>query len=230
VSAAGEREILALARSLGGRTLGEVARFVGRALPRDPARHKGAAGTLIERALGADGGSRHGPDFAALGIEVKTLPVDARGRAVESTFVCCVPQRSKDESWERSPVRAKLARVLWIPIETHAPFAERRIGSALLWSPSPALEETLRADWEDLAELLASGAERISARHGRALQLRPKAHDASVRLRGADPDGAPALEAPRGFYLRRWVTRQVLEEAGLAPRAARGAARCIWRS
>ena len=59
-----EGALLARARGLGGRTLGgDRGRDIGRPLPPDPRRHKGATGGLIERALGADAGSRPIPDF-----------------------------------------------------------------------------------------------------------------------------------------------------------------------
>lgn len=217
---AGERALLARARALGGRTLAEIARSLGDALPAgDPARHKGATGALIERALGAPrgGSTRSEPDFAALGVELKTLPIDARGRPAESTFVTMAP-RAPDPDWARSCVRRKLARVLWIPIATAAPFLERRVGSAFVWSPDAPTEALLRADWEELTERLALEPEHVSARHGRALQLRPKARDASVRVRASALDGAPVLAHPRAFYLRRTFTAQILERAGMIVR------------
>lgn len=215
----GERELLARARSLGGRTLSEIARSLAPgALPSDPARHKGAVGALVERALGAPRSTRSEPDFAALGIELKTLPIDARGRPAESTFVTMAP-RAPDPDWARSCVQRKLARVLWIPIATDAPFASRRVGSAFLWSPDEEAARVLRADWEELTERLATEPERISARHGVALQLRPKARNASVRVRAAALDGSPLLAAPRAFYLRRTFTTAILERASLLARA-----------
>jgi DNA mismatch repair protein MutH len=210
-----ERALLDRARALGGRTLSEIARSLeGGAWLGDPARHKGAVGALVERALGAPRSTRSEPDFAALGVELKTLPIDARGRPAESTFVTMAP-RAPDPDWARSCVRRKLARVLWIPIATDAPFAARRVGSAFLWSPDARTEELLRGDWEELTERLATEPERISARHGRALQLRPKARDASVRVRAAALDGSPLLAAPRAFYLRRTFTIEIVERAGL---------------
>lgn len=219
MTADGERELLARARALGGRTLSEIARsLVDPGSLGDPARHKGAVGALVERALGAPCSTRSEPDFAALGIELKTLPIDAHGRPAESTFVTTAP-RAPDPDWERSCVRRKLARVLWVPIATDAPFAARRVGSAFLWSPDEHTVAVLRADWEELTERLASEPERISARHGRALQLRPKARDASVRVRAAALDGSPMLAAPRAFYLRRTFTTELVERAGLLRRA-----------
>ena len=80
---------------------------------------------------------------------------------------------------------------------------------------SHGFERVLREDWTELMERFALEPEGISARHGRALQLRPKARDASVRVRAATLDGAPLLAAPRAFYLRRTFTAQILDRAGL---------------
>lgn len=213
-SAGAEGELLARARGLGGRTLAEIAIAAARPLPPDPRRHKGATGALIERALGADAGSRPIPDFPTLGIELKTLPIDARGEPAESTFVCCAP-REREDGWEQSSVRAKLARVLFVPVETTPPFAQRRVGSAFLWSPEGEIDDILRADWDALSDLIERSPESISARHGRALQLRPKARDGAVLVRATDVDGAPLLAKPRAFYLRRTFVAHILRSQGL---------------
>jgi DNA mismatch repair protein MutH len=75
-------------------------------------------------------------------------------------------------------VRHKLQRVLWIPVEGERtiPLAARRVGAPLLWSPNEEEERQLRMDWEELMDLIVLGeVERITARHGEVLQLRPKA-------------------------------------------------------
>lgn len=75
-------------------------------------------------------------------------------------------------------MRHKLQRVLWIPVEGERtiPLAARRVGAPLLWSPDEDEERQLRMDWEELMDLIVLGeVERITARHGEVLQLRPKA-------------------------------------------------------
>ena len=155
----------------------------------EPRRAKGFAGALVERLLGASAGSTSAPDFAALGIELKTIPLDVDGRPRESTFVCCVPLREIAETeWESSGVARKLARVLWLPIEADRalPYGGRRVGSPRLWSPNTAERDALRADWEELAARIARGeGDRLSARIGRCLQMRPKAANARVLGRGS---------------------------------------------
>ncbi len=208
-----EEELLTRARALGGRTLSEIARSL-RDLPAgDPTRHKGAIGTLVEHALGVPKSTRSEPDFKALGVELKTLPVDPRGRPCESTFVTSAP-RNPELDWEHSSVKRKLDRVLWIPIAADGPLASRRVGSAFLWSPDPETMQRLRYDWEELTELLTSEPDRVSARHGKALQLRPKGRDSSVRIRAMALDGSQVLALPRAFYLRRTFTEEMLRRVG----------------
>jgi len=212
-----EAELLARAASLAGHTLEELAQQLGAPPPPPDARRaKGLAGLLLERALGATAGSAAGPDFPALGVELKTIPVDPRGRPAEVTFVCMVPQtRIAELEWEASPVRAKLRRVLFVPIEgdLRIPLGRRRIGAPRLWSPSPTEEAELRADFELLASMLGCGdAESLTARTGRHLHVRPKGRDARARVRGADELGAPTRTLPRGFYLRPTFTVRMLAQ------------------
>lgn len=211
---ASEAELLARATALVGRSLGELAHEVGVAAPGATRHAKGYAGALLERLLGADAGSRPLPDFSGLGVELKSIPVNAAGLPVESTFLCVAPVRGATGlRFEDSPVWKKLARVLWMPIEADPalPLAARRLGWPLLWSPDEADARVLREDWEELMELLmAGGLDALDARVGRYLQVRPKAANARALTASHDDDGAPAPTLPRGFYLRTRFTRRVL--------------------
>ncbi|MDH5493424.1 MAG: DNA mismatch repair endonuclease MutH [Myxococcales bacterium] len=215
-----EAELLERARRLAGHTLGELGEALGQALPARATRAKGKVGALLEEALGATARSRSVPDFEALGVELKSIPLDRRGRPRESTFVCTVPLGQLEGlDWERSRARGKLRRVLWIPIEAEPSLAltARRIGNPLLWSPSPSEEATLRRDWERIAELVTAGElEAIDAHLGEALQVRPKAARASVRKPAPGPEGGVQWALPRGFYLRRAFTEAILRQAGSA--------------
>jgi len=209
-----EEELLSRARVLAGQSIAAIAQRLGRQVPPNLRRAKGWAGELIERALGAAAGSKAGPDFPQLGIEVKTVPVARDGRPCESTHVCAASLADVvGIHWENSPVRRKLVRVLWVPVEAEAgvPLGQRRIGQAMLWSPTPEQEQQLRLDWEELMELIALGrADEIRGEQGVYLQLRPKA--ASGRARTKAPNAAGELTAtlPRGFYLRPAFTAQIL--------------------
>lgn len=208
-----ETELLDRCHALAGRRLDQVAAELGEALPGDLNRRKGWVGQLLEQALGATAAARAEPDFQGIGVELKTLPVDSRGRPRESTYVCTVPLEGPAEAWEECWLRRKLARVLWLPVEADParPAGERRVGTALLWSPAPDEEAVLRRDWEELMEMVEMGElERISARHGEVLQIRPKAADARALRSAVGPDGAPVRVNPRGFYLRASFTAALL--------------------
>lgn len=209
-----EVELLERAKAIAGLTLAELAGAAGLGVPGDLRRAKGFVGQLVERALGANAGSRAGPDFEALGVELKTLPLDARGRPVESTFVCTIPLgHVGDIEWEDSPVRAKLRRVLFVPVEgeRERPVAARRIGEPFLWSPSADEEADLRFDWDELSGRIGRGdVESITGHLGRYLQVRPKAADSRARRIARDVDGAAFSALPRGFYLRATFTERVV--------------------
>lgn len=210
-----ETVLLARAEALAGHTLGWLAAELSVAVPDDLRRDKGFIGNLVEAALGATAGSRAEPDFPHLGVELKTLPVDRRGRPRESTYVCTAPlDGSLAHTWDDSWVRHKLARVLWVPIvgSPDVSVGDRIMGAPILWSPTPEEEAVLRADWESLTEAIGLGETwQLRGRKGKALQLRPKAAHAREMKWVLDDEGEWAQVNPRGFYLRPSFTRGVLE-------------------
>ena len=86
-----EAQLLQQAQRLAGYSLGELAVMAGLTIPNDLKRDKGWIGVLLERWLGASAGSKPEQDFAALGVELKTIPIDSEGRPLETTFVCVAP-------------------------------------------------------------------------------------------------------------------------------------------
>lgn len=211
-----EEELLQRTHRIAGLSLGDLARQYDVDVPPNLRRQKGWVGQLLELALGADAQSLAEPDFRAIGVEMKTVPLDSRGRPRESTYVCTVPlEDGLEPDWESTWLRRKLARVLWVPVEAEPliPLEKRRIGTALLWSPSEEEETLLRRDWEELSEMICMGElEQISARLGTVLQIRPKAANASVRCRSVGAGGEAILTNPRGYYLRPAFTRRILEQ------------------
>lgn len=209
-----EAELLARAVALSGHSLGQIADDFDVPLPASPQRGKGWIGRLVETALGADPGSAAEPDFAHLEVELKTIPVRADGRPLESTWVTRVPLvDAADHPWERSAVRRKLARVLWMPVQgdTAVPLADRRLGSPLLWSPDPEQGARLAADYRDLMDLIVLGEiDSVTADLGECLQIRPKGADSDERVIGVGPDGCVVPVPPRGFYLRATFTADIL--------------------
>ena len=209
------------ARSLAGATVGAVLRDLGLAASVDPVRTKGSAGETLERALGASGGSSQVLDFPELGVELKTIPITADGTPLESTYVCTLSLAdAESQEWETSWVRAKLARVLFVPlVGAHGiGWQERTIGSPLLWSPTEAQDGVLRGDFDDVVGLIGVGRiEELTAHRGRWLQVRPKARDGSVRTIAWGSDGEVISTVPRGFYLRARFTGALLVDPTALP-------------
>lgn len=209
------------AGALQGRSLGAILTDLGLAASHDPRRTKGSAGETIERALGATGGSSRVHDFPALRVELKTIPVTEEGAPLESTYVCTLSLADAEcQEWETSWVRAKLAQVLWIPtVGAHGlAWQERVVGAPLLWAPSPAQEEVLRGDFDDVVGLIGIGRiEELTAHRGRWLQVRPKAKDGSVRTLAYGADNEAIATVPRGFYLRARFTGALLADPAALP-------------
>ena len=211
-----EAELLSRCRSLAGKSLGQIAAELNIAVPASRSGAKGWAGQLIEHYLGASAASKPEPDFQILGIELKTIPVNRRGRAKESTFVCMTPMTaSAGLRWTESTVRHKLDRVLWVPIEADPGILpiNSRVGNAFLWSPSPEQARVLEQDWHELIEMICFGEfDKVSSKHGEYLQIRPKAANSASLARTTLANGEAGLTLPRGFYLRTRFTNQLLND------------------
>lgn len=198
------------AAQLAGVSLRELFLRAERDMPELSARSKGKVGELLEQVLGATAGSRPVPDFPELGVELKTLPLDDQGRPRESTFVCSLSLVDADRlEWSDSPVRSKLAHVLWVPILGEG--AARQVGSPFFWRPTEEQEAVLRADFEEIVGMIAIGqVEALTAHIGEYLQARPKASHSHVRTRAYGEDDEPIEALPRGFYLRAKFTRELV--------------------
>lgn len=211
-----ESELLANAQWLAGFRLGEIAEMLKMPVPPDLKRDKGWVGQLIETALGANAGSKPEQDFAHLGIELKTIPINTKGEPLETTFVSLAPLvQNHGITWQRSHVKHKLQKVLWIPVEGNRqiPLAERHIGQPILWQPNEKQEQQLQQDWEELMELIVLGQfQKINATLGEVLQLRPKGRNNKSLTQAVDENGQPIQSLPLGFYLRKAFTREILQQ------------------
>jgi len=218
-----EAELRERVARIEGMTLSELARAMAFEVPTGGLRGKGKVGELLERALGATGGSHAVPDFPALAIELKSIPVDSRGRPRESTYVCTVSLTEAERAeWQGSWVRQKLSHVLWLPVETErgSALGDRRIGRGLFWRPSPEQDAVLRGDFEELmGKIGVGGIESLTAHAGRWLQVRPKAATGSARTLAFDDDGGRITTVPRGFYLRASFTGALLIDLTSLPGA-----------
>lgn len=211
-----EQTLYQRAQAMTGATLESLAEMHAQPLPKRLHHDKGWIGHLIELQLGAQMGSASGPDFPALGVELKTVPVDRNGAPLESTYICTAPFDSREHSWKASRVYHKIARILWIPVEgcRDMPIGNRRIGPPLLWSPDPAVEMVLQKDWEELTAALALGEyQQLSARQGVFLHIRPKAAHTHAPCQQMNSEGEAEMLVTRGYYLRRTFTQRLLENS-----------------
>ena len=177
-------------------------------MPVGNVRTKGWSGQVIEQELGVAVGGARGPDFAALGVELKTVPVREILEPLESTAVCQIdPVAIAAESWETSYVREKLACVLFVALEVPPEarsVGERRVAAVRLWSPDADEARALRDDFE----LFVRGyyrrgrATEITGHLGEVMQVRPKGRDADDLRDAYDAAGSPTRVGKHGFYLR----------------------------
>ncbi len=211
-----EKELMERANALAGKTLQQIANETESTVPARLKNAKGWAGEMIEISLGATAASRPEPDFQIIGVELKTIPLDVNGKPKESTFICNTQLTGNiDLAWEDSPVKHKLSRVLWVPVEAspEIPLALRRVGSAILWSPDVNQESQLCSDWEELMEIVCLGElERLTSHIGVYLQIRPKAANARSLSTGLSESGEMIQTLPRGFYLRASFTAKILSK------------------
>lgn len=218
---AGVAALLARARALVGMSVGELATSLGVSSGGEAVRTKGTPGAILELALGASGGSSKVHDFPELGVELKTIPIDPRGVPVESTYVCTLSLADAEtQEWEDSWVRAKLARVLFVPLVAGdgEPWPARRIAEPVVWSPTQEQEAVLRADFDDVVGLVGVGRiEELTAHRGRWLQVRPKAAHGRVRTVAWGAEGEAIATIPRGFYLRTRFTGAILRDPEAMP-------------
>ena len=208
-------QLLSQAQAIAGLTFGELADELHIPIPPDLKRDKGWVGMLLERALGATAGSKAEQDFSHLGVELKTLPINAEGYPLETTFVSLAPLvQNSGVKWENSHVRHKLSCVLWMPIEgsRHIPLRERHIGAPILWKPTAEQERQLKQDWEELMDLIVLGKlDQITARIGEVMQLRPKGANSRAVTKGIGKNGEIIDTLPLGFYLRKEFTAKILK-------------------
>lgn len=208
------QELQTRANQLAGRSIASIADELNLNIPADLLHAKGWIGQLIEAYLGASANNLALPDFPNLGIELKTVPIDIRGKPLESTYVCTAPTKPIATDWRDSWVYNKLRHVLWVPIIANPELAitHRTILSPILWQMDAEMEAILRVDWEELTEALQLGyAKNLSSKLGTYLHLRPKAANSKVLVDYLEENGNFTKIVPKGFYLRTSFTREIIK-------------------
>lgn len=165
-------------------------------LARYPARHKGAAGSLIERLLGMAEDTAPGPDGED--YDVKAIVAGAgpggKPRIREDLSLGRIgPDCLVSGGFRQSRLWRKAGRILLVPVVAEGPL--RRLAPPVragLADMPPAVLVQMEADWEAACAAAAAGAP-MNARFGRLLKVKPK----------GGGEG-------RGFYLCRALLREVL--------------------
>lgn len=205
-----ERAVLERTAPFVGRSLAELAETVRRS----GIGGKAAAAQVARALVGERGTGRHG-EFERFGIEVKTVPVDARGRLVEAmSFPAFVHEELIFETWESSDLLARLNRLLIIPIhrERRASLDAMRLGRPFFWNPTQTELDGIRREWERYRGLIEQGQARDlpKAAETTFIHVRPKARDSR------DRDRAPGeIDVIRKcFWLNQRYLERVLDEHG----------------
>jgi DNA mismatch repair protein MutH len=209
-------QLLERAEALAGYDFAELADLAQVELPHPFKHHKGWTGQIVEHLLGGVAGSKPQQDFPELGVELKTIPIDSYGMPLETTYVCYAPLVNiAGIHWKNSNVRNKLSCVLWIPVEgaRDIPPEKRRVAMPILWKPSPEQDYALEQDWQELQDMICLGqVEEITAKIGQVMQLRPKAADGKALTSAIGRDGQLIQTRPRGYYLRKNFTRDIIHQ------------------
>ena len=201
--------LLAHARALVGVELGALADALGLPVPVGRVRTKGWSGQVIEHELGVAAGGTRGPDFAALGIELKTVPVTPALVPLESTAVCQIdPIAIAGESWETSYVRAKLAHVLFVALEVPPgarSVGDRRVAAVRLWAPGArrggaCCARTSSCSCASIS--VAAAPPRSPATSARRCRCVPRAATPPTCAPPTTRTGQPTRVGKMGFYLR----------------------------
>jgi DNA mismatch repair endonuclease MutH len=148
-----EYEIVAAARQMHDRTLGELAdsRWTRRPSSRV---NKGGAGAIVERYFGISQNSDQEPDFRGAGIELKVAPLVMAGRTAarikERTSITMIDYMALDrETWASASLRKKLRRILFVfyAWRPSVPLGKMRVVTTRIWSPPDDLLPHLERDW-----------------------------------------------------------------------------------
>ena len=196
-----------------GRSVAELTSALGLDVPAQRLGSKGYIGELIELYLGAAAQNLSLPDFPHLGIELKTVPIDANFQPRESTFICHAPLNAmRGLNFFDSSLYHKLRLTLYVFILSgrSLPLAQHRVIDYQLHALGGEELAQVQRDFEELMELIAAGkGPQITARVGTIVQMRPKAADGRQVTSVVNVEGGISATRPRGFYLRRAYTQKI---------------------
>jgi DNA mismatch repair endonuclease MutH len=200
---------------LAGLRFAEVAERLGARITAS----KGAAHTIVRRALGIVDDKARLKEFEDRGIVIKTVPLSPEGKTYEAmSFPYFKYAEYADEEWEDSEFLSYIQRLLVVPVmraERKTALADRVLGRAFFWSPARADLQTIEAEWTCIRNLIRVGkADRLpSYSETEFIHARPHGRDSD------DTDEDPLLGPLPKYSLwlnPTYTTRIVSENGGLS--------------
>jgi DNA mismatch repair protein MutH len=205
------------ARALVGRRLGDVTTIAADELLTK--RTRGTVGHHLERYFGLTINSEAGPDFAAAGTELKSVPVTPQGNtfaAKERTFITAIDYGSiADTPFEGSALDTKTRHTLYVFYEWRAEVtvADLRVRRVLLHERDELDELALREAYQHVQRAVRSGrAHELS--ESDTWGVGPATKDA--RSRGIPQPFSDVPAKRRAFAWRPAYTTRLFQVAKLA--------------
>ncbi len=203
-------------RSYDGQTIQELQNLLRIKIPESRIHTKGKIGTLIEKLLGCEAGSRSVPDFEELGLELKIIPVNESGKPWETTAITSINFFNMlSWKWEDSRAYHKTRHILFAPIikRTEKTLIQDRIlKNPFIWSPNLKQDLQLKEDWELVANLIKEGkADTLSGRMGVYMQPRPKGRNSRDMVDAPGSDGNTIRVMRRAFYFLVKFTEPIIK-------------------
>ncbi|HMI77087.1 MAG TPA: DNA mismatch repair endonuclease MutH [Buchnera sp. (in: enterobacteria)] len=207
-----ENILLKYAKNLTGYTLGELSNALLNNIPKNINYDKGFTGRLIEKYLGVLSNNQPRQDFYAIGIELKTIPINQYGYPLEDTFICTAPLvKNTGLIWEHSYFYKKIKRILWVPIlaEKNIIVSKRVIQKPFLWSPTRIERTLIKKDWEEFMDLIVLGKiETLTGEYGQVLRILKKSN--AKYIKGIGEKGESINTPIRTLYFRKKFTYPIL--------------------
>lgn len=205
------------AATLAGATAQELAAAVGQeaynASPKAPG--KTGVGHLVEWYFGKPPNPSDEPDIPELGIEIKSIPLEVRGRGKkdlgpkEPTSLTMIDFRKlAAEDWPASSVHRKLAHILWVPyIHDFDDKRAHRFLAPFRWRPDPEDLPQMERDYGIVREVVLAGrAETLSETLSVVLAARRKGVSDGTRKQPFSAVPAPS----RAWALKTSYTSTLL--------------------
>jgi DNA mismatch repair protein MutH len=208
----GEFEAVTLARleSIEGQTIAAVAASLGRQVGRG----KSAAADVIRALVGQKAKGRIG-DFDRFGVELKTLPIDRRGRPVERTsFPAFVHEELAFETWEASDLLGRLNRILFVPLyrDKGQEQATAVVRPAFFWSPTETELVGISEEWSRICDLILAHKSRDLPKESQTRFIHVRTHGRNSRDQEPAPGGFDVTR--KSFWLNLDYVETIIREHG----------------